>query len=79
MTHTTGIFRRLDPLGRIVIPKAMLLTLGWSAKDKIDVSSDGECVILRKQVLGCVFCGSPVQTVEHMGKQVCKKCKEALK
>ena len=75
----SGIFRRLDPLGRVVIPKAMLITLGWHAKDKIDVSSDGEAVILRKQILGCVFCSSPVDTVEHMGRRVCGKCRGALR
>lgn len=61
----TGIIRRVDDLGRIVLPKELRRTLGINEKDPVEIYTDGKGIILRKYVPGCVFCGS-VDGVRHI-------------
>jgi transcriptional pleiotropic regulator of transition state genes len=71
---STGIVRKIDELGRIVIPIEMRRTLGVDSHDTIEMSVDGESIILRKYAPGCVFCGNPKDNIEYAGKLVCRKC-----
>ena len=54
----TGIVRKVDELGRIVIPRELRRTLGINEKDPVEIYTDGKGIILRKYAPGCAFCGS---------------------
>ena len=71
---STGIVRKVDELGRIVIPIEMRRTLGVDSHDPIEMFVDGESIIIRKYAPGCVFCGNPKDNIEYAGKLVCRKC-----
>lgn len=70
----TGIVRKVDELGRIVIPKELRRTLNIEEGDPLEIFVDGEEVILRKYEPGCVFCGNVKYVVEFKGKKVCTNC-----
>ena len=44
----TGIVRRVDDLGRIVIPMELRRTLGINVKDPMSILVDGDRIILQK-------------------------------
>lgn len=71
---STGIVRKVDELGRIVIPKELRRTLNIEEGDPLEIFVDGEEVILRKYEPGCVFCGNVKYVVEFKGKKVCTNC-----
>ena len=71
---STGIVRKVDELGRIVIPIEMRRTLGVDSHDPIEMFVDGESIIIRKYAPGCVFCGNPKDNLVFNGKLVCQKC-----
>ena len=71
---STGIVRKVDELGRIVIPIEMRRTLGVDSHDPIEMSVDGESIILRKYAPGCVFCGNPNEIIDFHGKRICRDC-----
>ena len=71
---STGSVRKIDVLGRIVIPKEFRRTLDIEVGDPLEIFVDGEEVILRKYEPGCVFCGNVKYIVEFKGKKVCTNC-----
>ena len=71
---STGVVRRVDELGRIVIPIELRRTLDIEVGDPLEIFVDGEEVILRKYEPGCVFCGNVKYIVEFKGKKVCTNC-----
>jgi len=70
----TGIVRRIDELGRIVIPKELRRTMGINEDDPMEIFIDGEQIILRKYVPGCIFCGSMEDTLDMSGQPICIAC-----
>lgn len=75
----TGIVRRVDELGRIVIPMELRRTLGINVKDPIAIYTEGESIILRKHEAACVFCGTTDDVAEVKGRPVCAPCLKAIK
>ena len=71
---TTGIRRKVDDLGRIVIPAGMRRALGIREGDALDVTVDGEAVVLSKPIDRCAFCGSQDALQTFRGKMVCRSC-----
>lgn len=70
----TGIIRRVDDLGRIVLPKELRQTMGIRAGDPMEIYTDADNIILRKYVPGCAFCGS-VNDIRYIhGTPVCNIC-----
>ena len=77
-----GVVRKLDPLGRVVIPMELRKTFGWSDKTPLEIYVEGERVILGKYEPGCTICGesevgeSFVTTTYHTihGKRICSEC-----
>lgn len=70
----TGIVRRVDDLGRIVLPKELRRTLGIGEKDPMEIYTDGKGIILRKYAPGCAFCGS-VNDIRYIhSTPVCVTC-----
>lgn len=75
----TGIVRRLDSLGRIVIPREICKVFCINAHDPLEIFMDGENVILTKWKTRCIFCGSVKEVEQHKGKTVCRECMENLR
>lgn len=74
----TGIVRKVDELGRVVLPIELRRTLGISEKDPLEIFVEGEQVILRKYEPDCVFCGSVIDVKHYRGKMVCGECSSAM-
>ena len=71
---STGMVRRVDELGRVVIPKEIRNKLGIEEKDPLDIYIDGFSIVLRKSQSSCIFCGNTRELVEYKDKLVCQKC-----
>lgn len=75
---STGIVRKVDELGRVVIPIELRRTLGIDEKDALEIYVDNEKIILKKYEPACVFCGSADYVQNFRGKLVCKECAQAM-
>lgn len=76
---STGIVRRVDELGRVVIPIELRRTLDIAEKDALEIYVDGEQIILKKYEPACIFCGQAKDVISYRGKNICKKCFAELK
>ena len=76
---STGIVRRVDELGRIVLPIEMRRTLDISEKDSLEIYVDGESVILKKYHPSCIFCNNADELTSFKGRNVCRKCLQGMK
>ena len=74
-----GIVRRVDELGRIVLPIELRRTLDIAEKDPLEIYVDGTAIVLKKYRTSCVFCDSTKDVVTFKGKNVCPKCLRELK
>ena len=74
----TGIIRRVDELGRVVIPIELRNQFNIVEKDPIEIYVDDSSIILKKYEPNCVFCGSTENLVEYKNKLVCEKCSKEL-
>lgn len=75
----TGIVRKVDELGRIVLPVELRRSLDVQERDALEIYVDGESIVLKKYEPACVFCGSSEQTELYREKRVCGACLRALK
>lgn len=75
----TGIVRRIDDLGRIVLPKELRKMMTIDKKDPIEiyVEDDGS-IILKKYQPACIFCGNAEDTIDYKGKVFCKDCRDKM-
>jgi len=71
---STGIVRKVDELGRVVIPIELRRTLGIEEKDALEIYVDGEHIILKKYEPACIFCDDARDVIVYKGKNICKKC-----
>lgn len=78
MMKSTGIVRRVDELGRVVLPIELRRTLSISDKDSLEIYVDGEKIILRKYDPACVFCGNADGVEQYRGKNICSTCLKEL-
>ena len=67
---STGIVRRVDELGRIVLPIELRKTFGISERDALEIFTDGSKIILQKYQPADIFTGEMDELVEYMGKKV---------
>ncbi len=74
----TGVVRKVDELGRIVLPIELRRNLGIEIKDALEIFVDGDSIILKPYRPCCVFCGEGDDVVHYMGKNVCKNCIKEL-
>ena len=75
---STGIIRRIDELGRIVIPKEIRKKLEIEIKDPMEIYVDGHSITLKKVEDNCVFCGKSKDLISYKDKMVCKDCLNTL-
>ena len=69
-----GIVRKLDDLGRIVLPIELRRTLDIQDKAPLEIFVEGNSIILRKYEPVCIFCGNSKEVTEYKGHCVCKDC-----
>ncbi|OJF17252.1 MAG: hypothetical protein A6D91_10445 [Bacillaceae bacterium G1] len=72
----TGMVRRIDDLGRVVIPKELRDTFGWPPGTPLEVFVDGETVVLRAYMPGCTLCGNVGDELQELypNKLICTHC-----
>lgn len=79
MMKSTGIVRKLDPLGRVVLPVELRQTLDIKTDDPFEIFTEGNKIILRKYTPGCIFCGETHNVRLVNEKNVCPKCLNTIK
>lgn len=74
----TGIIRRVDELGRVVIPIEIRNQFNIVEKDPIEIYVDGSSIVLKKFEPNCIFCGSTKNLIEFKDKLICEKCSKNI-
>ena len=75
----TGIIRRVDELGRVVIPIEIRNQFNIVEKDPIEIYVDDSSIILKKYEPNCIFCGNTKELKLYMDKLVCPSCAKQIK
>ena len=76
--NTVSIVRRLDNLGRVVIPKDIRDRFGIAAETRLEFLTDGKVVGMVKADASCVFCGTGTDLTEFRGRKICGGCWQAV-
>ncbi len=71
---STGIVRKVDELGRIVLPIELRRTLDIAVRDALEIYIDGDIIMLKKYAPACVFCGQAKDIKNIKGKNICSDC-----
>lgn len=71
---STGIVRKVDDLGRIVLPIELRRMLDIGERDELEIYMDGDKIVLQKYEPSCVFCSSSQGLLTFKGKNVCPTC-----
>ena len=75
---STGIVRKVDELGRAVIPIEIRNKFDIAEKDPIEIYVDGSSIVLKKYEPNCIFCGNSKNLIAYKDKLVCSKCAQKL-
>ena len=76
---STGTVKKIDELGRIVLPKNIRIPMGIETGDAVEIFTDGDRIILQKFQSSCIFCGEAEEVVYYNGKRICSACVENIK
>ena len=74
----TGMVRKIDDLGRIVVPAEMRRLFNIREGDQLQISVREEAILLQKLEATCTFCGTTKGVKGHKGKGVCGNCSKAI-
>ena len=75
---STGIVRRVDDLGRVVLPMELRKTLEIEPRDALEIFLDGSTVALKKYAPQCAFCGESEDVIAFKSKNICQECAEEI-
>lgn len=75
---STGIIRKVDELGRIVLPIELRRTMDIAERDELEIFIENDRVILQKYEPTCIFCGSSQSLRAYRGKNVCQECVDKM-
>lgn len=75
---STGTVRKIDPLGRIVLPAELRKTMNLPELTPMEIFTEGNSIILTKYERGCVFCGSMKNITVFKDKLVCSECRQEV-
>ena len=76
---STGIVRKVDELGRIVLPIELRRTLDIAERDALEIYVSESSIILRKYEPACIFCGSADNVINFKGKNLCPHCIDEMR
>lgn len=71
---STGVVRKIDELGRIVLPSELRKVFGIREGDQLEISVEGETILLSKRQDVCLFCSAEEPTIEFRGRRICDRC-----
>ena len=74
----TGIVRRIDELGRIVLPIELRRTMDIEERDRVEIYLEEDLIIVRKFEQTCLFCGTARNLIAFKEKSECRDCIRAL-
>ena len=75
---STGIVRKMDELGRVVIPIEIRNQFNIAEKDPVEIYVDGSSIILKKYEPNCIFCGSTENLINYNDKLICEECSKKI-
>ncbi len=75
---STGMVRRIDNLGRIVLPIELRRVLDLDKDSALEIFIEGNQVILKKYEPSCIFCGEAKDVESYKGRNICAKCRKAI-
>ncbi|WP_124098900.1 AbrB/MazE/SpoVT family DNA-binding domain-containing protein [Ruminococcus sp. Marseille-P6503] len=76
---STGIVRKVDELGRIVLPIELRKVFDVQNKDSLEIYTEGDMIILKKFQRSCVFCNNADNVIIYKGKALCEDCLKNLR
>ena len=76
---STGIVRKVDELGRIVLPIELRRTLEIAERDSLEIYVEGSTIILKKYEPACIFCGDAKDVINYRGRNICRTCLDEMK
>lgn len=76
---STGIVRKVDELGRVVIPIELRRTLSIAEKDALEIFTEGDTIVLRKYEPLCYLCSGSEDLKSYREKRICSDCIEEVK
>ncbi len=76
---STGVVRKLDELGRIVIPIEIRRVMDISERDTMEIFVDQDSIVLKKYHPTCVFCNDARDVLPYKDKMICRNCLDLLK
>ena len=76
---STGIVRKVDELGRVVLPIELRRTLDIAEKDSLEIYVDGNTIILKKYEPSCIFCDNIEDVIVFKGRNICSSCIREMK
>lgn len=76
---STGIIRKVDELGRVVIPIELRNQFNIAEKDPIEIFVEGNYIVLQKYEKSCLFCGNTKKLSEYKETLICNKCLKQIK
>ena len=77
--QSTGMVRKIDELGRVVIPMEMRRSMNIEDGDAFEIFVDGDRIVLQKYQPACIFCNSADDIVFFEGRRICAACLSKLK
>lgn len=75
---STGIVRKIDDLGRIVVPKELRRIFNIQNDDPMEILTDGDTIIFRQFKVACIFCEAKDDLEAFKGKNICPECMKEL-
>ena len=78
MINTPFIIKTVEKLGRVSIPKEITQRFNLLGKNHVEMSLEGDTIVLTKQTPGCFFCGIEANNATYRGKKICKECLDEL-
>ena len=75
---STGIIRKVDDLGRIVLPIELRRTLDIAERDELEIFMEDDRIVLKKYEPACVFCSSEQGLISYRGKNICQECAKRI-
>lgn len=82
MKKATGMVRRVDDLGRLVLPKELRRTFGINSGDPVEIFTTADKIVLKKYqpAGGCSLCGGIADRYLELGadKRICRRCGQKI-
>ena len=75
---STGIIRKMDELGRVVIPIEIRNQFNIAEKDPVEIYVDGSSIVIKKYEPNCIFCGNTESLINYNDKLICEECSKKI-